>query len=221
MAKNTINNDEFNQKSFLHYQSKIFVGLYTYLQEFSNKDIEALFSNVIDLFNALGSWKYSGASPKIVYPELQTFIKKANECSAENFSPLLDYINCVGNKLYKILEDNNWIEDNYYESFTLRKSNDITTGLFFMWRLGWLIERMKDISKEKKPTNLLQSFKILETLFDAFGRWIYNQEGVSNIAHSIKEFEKLPDKELYMDYDEIVEEALKTRDNIVKFLQKF
>lgn len=120
MAKNTINNDEFNQKSFLHYQSKIIVGLYTYLQEFSNKDIEALFSNAIDLFNALGSWKYSGTSPKIVYPELQTFIKKANECSAENFSPLLDYINCVGNKLYKILEDNNWIEDHYYESFTLR-----------------------------------------------------------------------------------------------------
>lgn len=90
-----------------------------------------------------------------------------------------------------------------------------------MWRLGWLIERMKDISKEKKPTNLLQSFKILEILFDAFGRWIYNQEGVTNIAHSIKEFEKLPDKELYMDYDEIVEEALKTSDNIVKFLQKF
>lgn len=68
MAKNTINNDEFNQKSFLHYQSKIIVGLYTYLQEFSNKDIEALFSNAIYLFNALGSWKY-------VEPLLKSYIQ--------------------------------------------------------------------------------------------------------------------------------------------------
>ena len=60
----------------MHYLSKIIVGLYTNLQEVNNKDIETLFSNAIDLFNALGSWKYGGASPKIVYPELQIFIKK-------------------------------------------------------------------------------------------------------------------------------------------------
>jgi len=89
-----------------------------------------------------------------------------------------------------------------------------------MWRLGWLIVRIKDISKEKASTNLFQLFKILENLFDSFGGWIYNQEGVTNIAQRNKEFEKLHDIKLDMDYDEIVEEAMKMRENIAKFLEK-
>ena len=190
------------------------------MQENDDKDFEALFSNAINLCNALGSWIYGETSPKIVYPALQTFIKSANDSTAEDFSEILDYINALGNKLYKLLEENNWIEDHYYESFTLRKTNDITTGLLFMWRLGWLIVRIKDISKEKASTNLFQLFKILENLFDSFGGWIYNQEGVTNIAQRNKEFEKLHDIKLDMDYDEIVEEAMKMRENIAKFLEK-
>ncbi|MHA2289441.1 MAG: hypothetical protein ACXABG_11710 [Promethearchaeota archaeon] len=225
MAKRKSKPDELDTgsslHSFMHDQSYIIVGLYTYLQEFNNKDIEALFSNAIDLFNALGSWIYGETSPKIIYPELQIFIKKANNCSAENFSDLLDYINCAGNKIYKIIEYNQWIEDHYYESFTIRKSNEVTTGLFFMWRLGWLIVRLKDSSKGKMSENVLLLFKILENLFNAIGGWIYNQDGVTNIAQINKEFEKLHDIKLDMDYTEILEEAMKTRENIAKFLEKF
>jgi hypothetical protein len=211
---------ESSLRSFMHYQSNIIVGLYTYLQEFNNKDIETLFSNAIDLFNALGSWIYGETSPKIVYPELKIFISEANNCFAENFPELLDYINWVGNELHKILEYNQWIEDHYFESFTIRKSDEITTGLFFMWRLGWLIVRILDISREKKIKNPLQSIKILGALFDAIGGWIYNNEELTNIAKSIKNFDNLTVKEFGADYEEIIAEALKTRDNITKFLEK-
>jgi hypothetical protein len=205
---------------FMYFQSNIIIGLYSYLQEYGDKDIEALFSDAINLFNALGSWIYGGTSPKIIYPVLQVFIKNANDSSTESFSHLLNYINWMGNNLYKNLEDNQWIEEHYYESFTIRKSNEITTGLFFMWRIGWLIVSMKDISKEKKVPNLLQPLKTLDTLFDAFGGWIFNQEGLTNITQSFQEFEKIFEMEFPPIYDEVLEETNKTRNNIAKFLQK-
>ena len=190
------------------------------MQDYHDKDIKALFSNAINLFNALGSWIYGGASPKIIYPELQLFIKKANNCSAESFTHLLGYINWEGNNLYKILEDRQWIEDHYYESFTLRKSNDVTTGMFFMWRLGWLIVSMKDVSKENNIPNLLQPLKTFESLFDAFGAWIFNQQELINITQSFQEFEKMLETKLDTVFDELLEEANKMRSNIAKFLQK-
>jgi len=205
---------------FMTYQSKIIVGIYSNLQDHDDKEIENLFSNAVDVFNALGSWIYGGASPKIIYPVLQIFIKKANTNNAENFSHILDSINWLGNNLYKILKDNQWIEDHYYGSFTIRKSNDVTTGLFFMWRLGWLIVSTKDISKKHTVPNMLQSLKIVNTLFDAFGGWIFNQEGLTNITQSFKEFEKIFEMEFAPIYDEILEETNKTRNNIAKFLQK-
>ena len=220
MADKSIINGENNSSSFMFYQSKIIVGLYTYLQEFNHKDIEILFSNAIDVFNALGSWKYGKTSPKIVYPELQIFIKKANDCSAENFSDLLSYINRVGNKLYKILEDNQWIQNHYYESFTIKKTDEITTGLFFMWRLGWLIVRIKDISNGKMSKNSLLLFKSLKNLFDALGGWIYNQDEVSKITQRNKELEKLRNIKFHSDYDDLIEETKKTCRNIANFLEK-
>lgn len=205
---------------FMHYQSNNIIGLYSYLQEHGDKDIEALFSDAINLFNALGSWIYGGTSPKIIYPILQVFVKNANNSSAESFSYLLNYINWMGNNLYKILEDNHWIEEHHYESFTIRKSNEITTGLFFMWRIGWLIVSMKDIAKENKVPNLLQPLKTLDALFNAFGGWVFNQEGLTNITQSFQEFEKMFEMEFAPIYDEVLEETNKTRNNIAKFLQK-
>ena len=40
---------------------------------------------------------------------------------------------------------------------------------------------IKDISKENTVPNILQLLKTLDGLFDAFGRWIFNQEGLPNI----------------------------------------
>ncbi len=232
MVKGSINPDDNHQNNksdiklkstrrlYMYYQSNVIIGLYSYLQENNDKDIEALFSNAIDLFNALGSWIYGVTSPKIIYPVLQVFVKKANNSSTESFSHLLDYINWLGNNLYKDLEDNQWIELHYYESFTLRKSNDITTGLFFMWRLGWLNLSIKDISKENPVPNILQLLKTLDELFDVFGRWIFNQEELTNITLNFQEFEKILKVEFEYEYDEVLEEANKTRNNIAKFLQK-
>ena len=93
MVKGPINTDDNHQnfqndiklKStrllFMIYQSNIIIGLYSYLQEHGDKDIEALFSDAVNLFNALGSWIYGGTSPKIIYPVLQVFAKKANNSS--------------------------------------------------------------------------------------------------------------------------------------------
>jgi len=232
MVKGPINPDDNHQNFqndiklkatqllFMHYQSKIIIGVYSYLQEHDQKDIEALFSDAINLFNALGSWIYGGTSPKIVYPVLQVFVKNANNSSAESFSHLLNYISWMGNNLYKILEDNQWIEEHHYESFTIRKSNEITTGLFFMWRIGWLIVSMKDISKENKVPNMIQPLKTLNALFDAFGGWVFNHEGLTNITQSFQEFEKIFEMDLAPIYDEVLEETNKTRNNIAKFLQK-
>ena len=204
----------------MHYQSNIIIGLYSYLQEHGDKDIEALFSDAVNLFNALGSWIYGGTSPKIIYPVLQEFVKNANKSSAESFLHLLTYINGMGNNLYTILKDNHWIEEHHYESFTIRKSNEITTGLFFMWRIGWLIMRIKDISKENEVPNLLQPLKTLDALFDAFGGWVFNQEGLTNITLIFQEFEKILKMEFDSEYDEVLEEANKTRNNIANFLKE-
>jgi hypothetical protein len=204
----------------MYYQSSIIVGLYTYLQEYEDKNIETLFSNAIDLFNALGSWIYGNSSPKIIYPDLKIFVKKANDVSTQNFSHLLDYINWSGNQLYKILEHNQWIEEHYYESFTLRKSDEITTGLFFMWRIGMLIVKIEDITNENKkslPLNMLNSFT---DLFDAFGKWIYHQEEFSNIASNLQMFQKILELEHDPLFDEMIVEAKNMRKNIAKFLQK-
>ena len=211
---------ESSPRSFMHYQSNVIIGLYTYLQENDDKDFEALFSNAINLFNALGSWIYGGTSPKIIYPELQAFIKKANNSNTESFSDLLNYINWMGNNLYKNLDDNQWIEKHYYESFTIRKSNEISTGLFFMWRIGWLIMSIKDVSEENKVPNRLPPLKTLDALFNAFGAWIFNQEGLTNITQSFQEFEKIFEMKFTSIYDELLEEANKTRNNIAKFLQE-
>ena len=220
---NSNNQDDLQLKStgrlFMNYISKIIVGLFSYLQDHDDKEIEALFSNAIDVFNALGSWVYGGCSPKIVYPDLQLFVNKANISTTENFSHLLDYINWVGNELYKLLEENQWIEEHYYESFTLKQSNDVTTGLLFMWRLGWLIEKMKDISKENNAPTLLQSYEIFNNLFDAFGRWIYNQEGLINITRSFHVFKKIFEAKFDPVYNELLEETKNTKENIAKFLQ--
>ncbi len=89
-----------------------------------------------------------------------------------------------------------------------------------MWRLGWLIMNMKDILKKHTVPNMLQPLKILNTLFDAFGGWIFNQEGLTNITQSFKEFEKVFEMEFAPVFDEILEESNKTRNNIAKFLQK-
>lgn len=196
------------------------MGIYSYLHEYDDKNIEALFSNAVDLFNALGSWIYGGTSPKIVYPDLQLFIRKANNNTTESFSHLLEYINQVGNKLYKLLEENQWIEGHYYESFSLKQTNDVTTGLFFMRRIGWLTVKITDISNEYDVPILLQLHNAFSNIFNAFGRWIYHQEGVINITHCFQEFEKVFVEEFDSLYDEIIEEAKKTRKNIAKFLQK-
>ena len=89
----------------MNYQSKIIVELFSYLQDQDNKVIEELFSNAIDLFNALGSYIYGGNSPKVMYPELQMFVRKANTNTVESFSNHLKYINWVSNNLFIILED--------------------------------------------------------------------------------------------------------------------
>lgn len=205
----------------MSYQSKIIVGIYSYLQDHNDKEIEALFEDAINVFNALGSWVYGGTSPKIVYPELQLFVKKANNSNTESFLHLLDYINWVGNTIYKKLEDNQWIEDHYYESFTLEQSNDVTTGLLFMWRLGWLIVSIKDTSKENEEPMLLQTLKTFDNLFDAFGGWVYNREELINVTQSLLEFESIFEEKFSPIYDEILEEARNMMENIAKFLHKF
>jgi len=67
--------------------------------------IEELFSNAVILFIALGTYIYGDNSPKVVYPELQTFVRKANTNTVESFSNHLKYINWVSNNLFIILED--------------------------------------------------------------------------------------------------------------------
>lgn len=202
------------------YQSKIIVEIYSYLQSINNKEIEDLFSNSVDLFNALGSWVYGGGSPKIVFPELQLFVEKANTTTAECFSQLLEYINCVCNALYKILEENQWIEEHYYESYTLKQSNDITTGLLFMWRLGWLNVKIKDISNENNIPLPFQLQNAFIKLFDALGGWIYHQEELINITRRNRQFERLILTEFETLYDEVLEEAKRTSNNIKKFFKK-
>ncbi len=204
----------------MNYQSKIIVGIYSYLQDHKDKQIEDLFSNAVDLFNALGSWIYGGASPKIVYPELQLFVRNANTSNNENFSDFLSYINWMGNTLFKMLEENELIEDHYYESFTLRQSNNATTGLMFMWRLGWLTENIKEIATEEEVPILLQIQNAQANLFDAFGKWIYHQEEIFNITQSLKQLEKLVGENCNSIYDELLEETRKTSINVAKFLQK-
>lgn len=218
------NQDELQLKPtgrlFMNYLCKIIVGIYSYLEDHDDKEIEVLFSNAIDVFNALGSWVYGGCSPKIVYPNLRLFVKKANVSTTENFSPLLDYINSIGNGLYKLLDENQWVEDHYYESFTLKQSNDLTAGLLFMWRLGWLLVNMKDISKENNASTLLQSYEIFDDLFDAFGGWIYNQEGLINITRSFNEFKRIFEAKFDPEYNELLDETKNTIENIAKFLQR-
>jgi len=203
----------------MYYQSKIISGIYSYIQDHNDEKIEDLFSNAVSIFNALGSWIYGGTSPKVIYPELKLFLMKSNSCSAESFSHLLDYINWSCNNLYIILEKNQWIEEHYYESYTLKQSDDITTGLFFMWRLGCLIMNMTDISNEKNIPILKNLQNVFNDLFDAFGKWIYHQEGIFNITQSFQRFEKLFGGEFDPFYEEILEEARDTRKNIAKFLQ--
>lgn len=189
------------------------------MKDRNDKQIEDLFSYAVDLFNALGSWIYGEASPKIVYPELQLFVKKANTANTEDFLILLNYINWVGSSLFKILEDNELIEDHYYESFTLKQSNDITTGLFFMWRLGWLYTNMREISSENK-TEITPQFQVaFDNLYNAFGNWIYHQDGIVNLTPSNIQLEKVTRGKFDLIYDEILEELKKTCRNITKFLQ--
>jgi hypothetical protein len=203
----------------MYYQSKIIVGIYSYLQDHTNKDIEDLFSNAVDLFNALGSWIYGEASPNIVYPELQLFVRKANTGNTEDFLILLNYINWVGSSLFKILKDNKLIEDHYYESFTLKQSKDITTGLLFMWRLGWLYTNMREISSENK-TEIAPQFQVaFGNLYNAFGNWIYHQDGIVNLTPSNIQFEKETRGKFDLIYNEILEEMKTTCRNITKFLQ--
>jgi len=232
-VKRTINSNETKLKNkddsqlkstgrlFMKYFSKIIVGIYSYLQDHDDKEIKALFEDAINVFNALGSWVYGGTSPKIVYPELQLFIKKANNSNTESISLLLDYINWVGNTIYKILEDNQWIEDHYYESFTLEQSNDVTTGLLFMWRIGWLLVSIKDTSKENEDSMLLQNLKPFDNLFDAFGGWVFNREDLINVTQSLQKFESIFEEKFSPIHDEILEEARNTTENIAKFLHKF
>lgn len=205
---------------YMKYFSKIIVGIYAYLQDHDDKKIKNLFSNAVDVFNALGSWRYGGTSPKIVYPDLQLFVKKANSNIAEKFSHLLDYINWTGNNLYKILEENQWIEEHYYESFTLKQTNYITTGLFFMWRLGWLNVRISDVLNENHVPILPHLPKAFDNLFDAFGEWIYCQQGIITVTQSFQKLENLLEEKYDPLYDEILEEANNTRNNIAKFLEK-
>ncbi|MFX0048725.1 MAG: hypothetical protein ACFE8G_11235 [Candidatus Hermodarchaeota archaeon] len=215
--------DELKAKTdgrlYMYYQSKIITGTFSYLQGHDDKNIEGLFSIAIDLFNALGSWIYGGISPKIVYPVLQLFVKKSNASTAESFSHLLGYINWNSKNLYKILENNQWIEEPCYENYTLKKSNDVTTGLFFMWRLGRLIVEMTDISNEKDIPIPKHVQNALNDLFDAFGNWIYHQEGIVSVTQSLQRFENLFGEEFDPLYDGILEEIIDTRKNIAKFLQ--
>jgi hypothetical protein len=147
-------------------------------------------------------------------------VRKANSNIAEDFSHLLEYINWANNLLFKMLEKNQWIEEHYYESYTLKKSNDITTGLFFMWRIGWLILRITEISDDNKVPINLQIQNAFNNLFDALGKWIYHQEGLLSITKSFQEYETLFGQRFNQIYDEVLEEAERTRNNIAKFLQK-
>jgi hypothetical protein len=138
----------------------------------------------------------------------------------EHFIGVLEYINWMSNSLLKILGTYELIEDHYYESFTLRQSNDITTGLLFMWRLGWLNENLKEEANEDDVPILLQVQNAQANLFDAFGKWIYHQEEISNISQSLKQLEKLVGEKINPTYDELLEETRKTSVNVTKFLQK-
>ena len=80
--------------------------------------------------------------------------------------------------------------------------------------------RIKDISKENEVPNLLQPLKTLDPLFDAFGGWFFNQEGLTNITLIFQEFEKILKMEFDSEYDEVLEEANKTRNNIANFLKE-
>lgn len=205
---------------FMGQVAKIIVGVFSYLEQKNHLQIESLFNNATSLYNALGSWVFGGCSPKIVYPELKLLVKKADEIEVDDFSDIVGYIIWVGNGILKTMEKHQHIEEDYFESYTLKQDNDTNSGLILMWRLGWFTEKIMATSRAIEEPILLEPFKAFDNLFSAFGRWIFAQESVEELYRCFRGYEKALEIGKDPVFDVIMNEAKITSENTSRFLKK-
>ncbi len=205
--------------TFITYYSKIIVGMYTFLDKDQDEEVEALFTGATLLYHALCSWVFGEKSPKIVYPYLITFIKEANNVKNKDFSPFLDYINWVSEDLNKVLEENQMDDKAYVDTFTLNKDREKSGVILLLWRLGYFLGRIIDISQTNDIPILFDSFKSIQALFDALGDWVFGRGILQKIKVRFETFDHALQFEQDPAYHGIFKEVKITRDNIESFIK--
>jgi len=205
---------------FIRYISKIILGIFSYLNNNCNKKIDELFIDTTELFNALGSWVYGGRDAKIVYPYLKTFMENANDIKIKKFSYLLNYINYIGDDLLRILNENQRIDPNFYDTFSTSDLHDKMTGVLLMWRLGNLIIKTIELSEKKEVPILIQFFRSYDKIFDIYGKWLFTDYAISNISEPLKEFGTALDYKQEEAFNDIVKEGKIICKDISDFLKE-
>ncbi|MFX0009329.1 MAG: hypothetical protein ACFE9R_03350, partial [Candidatus Hermodarchaeota archaeon] len=78
----------------------------------------------------------------------------------------------------------------------------------------------REISSESN-TEINPEFHVaFDNLYNAFGNWIYHQDGIVNLTQSNEQFEKVIEGKFDLICREVLEETKKTCRNITKFLQR-
>lgn len=218
-----INNEEIYKElfglrdighTFIAHYSKIMIWLFTFLNKDRDEDVEALFTNATLLYNALCSWIFGEKSPNIVYPYLITFMKDANKVKNKDFSSILDYINWISEDLNIIFKDNEMDDEDYVDKFTLIEEREESGAVLLLWRLGYFLSSIIDISQSKDVPILFDSFKAIQALFDALGDWVFGKGILHKIKVRFETFDHALKFEQDTVYNGIFKEVKKTRDNI-------
>lgn len=205
--------------TFITYYSKIIVVMYTFLNKEQDEEVEVLFTDAILLYNALCSWVFGEKSPEIVYSYLINFLNKAKKIKNKDFSSFLEYILLVSEDLKETLKEYKMDNEDFYDTFTLIQEREESGAVLLLWRLGYFLGRIIDISQTKEVPILLDSFQAIQAFFDALGDWVFGRGILQKIKVRFKTFDHALQFEQDPAYHGIFEEVKITRDNIESFIK--
>ena len=205
--------------TFITYYSKIIVGLFTFLDTHQDEKLEALFTDTTSLYSALSSWVFGEKSPEIVYPYLVTFLTNAKKIENKDFSSFLEYVLWISEDLKNILKEHKMDNEDFFDAFTLIEERADSGALILLWRLGYFLGRIMDISQSEEVPILLDSFKAIQALCDALGDWVFGKGILHKIKVRFKTFDHALQFEQDPAYHGIFEEVKITRDNIESFIK--
>lgn len=223
---NTYNNEAFQYEEsskstcilFMYYLGGIILGTVKFYKEEEDPNYLRLTNLCNTLFDILGVYSFSIYNHNEIIPIVEECIEINKKLSQKNDHYFLKYINWILQDFYQTLREFRILNDiSTYNSHELLSS---LNEKHFLWEFGALINRVMQISQNKKVPILLQFFNGLTGVFDSYGNWLYGDGKLLKIKKRITTFKNTLNFDQKKEYHEIIEYARELAEEIYKEIEK-